>query len=117
MLTSIAKWIILALGLIAVAWITPGMEISGFFAALISVAVIALVNIFIKPLVMFLTLPINILTLGLFMFVINALMFGLAAFLVPGFSLGGFFPALLGSLLYSIVSLLVNMTVKRPELA
>lgn len=115
MLGTIVKWIILAFALILVAKITPGMEISGFIAALISVAVIALVNIFIKPIVVFLTLPINIITLGLFLFVINALMFGLAAFLVPGFSVEGFFPALLGSVFYSILSLIINMAVGKPE--
>lgn len=115
MLLAIVKWLILAFALILVARITPGMEISGFLAALISVAVIALVNIFVRPIVVFLTLPINIVTLGLFLFVVNALLFALAAFLVPGFSLDGFFPALLGSILYSILSLIVNMAVGRPE--
>lgn len=115
MLLSIVKWIILAFALILVAKITPGMEISGFWAALISVAVIALINMFIKPIIMFLTLPINIVTLGLFSIIINTLLFGLAAFLVPGFSLGGVFPALLGSILFSLFSLIVNMTVKRPS--
>ena len=117
MLLSIVKWIILALALILVANITPGMEISGFMAALISVAVIALVNTFIRPIVMFLALPINIVTLGLFAFVINALLFALAAFLVPGFSLDGFVPALIGSLLFSLFSLIVNMVVGKTAAA
>ncbi len=117
MLNTIVRWIILALALILVARITPGMEISGLLAALVSVAVISLINTFVKPLIVFLTLPINIITLGLFLFVINALMFGLAAFLVPGFSLGGFFPALLGSFLYSLFSIIVNMTVGQPRTA
>jgi len=117
MLFAIVKWIILALALILVAYITPGMEISGLFAALISVVVISLVNTFVKPIIVFLTLPINIVTLGLFLIVINALMFGLAAFLVPGFTLGGMFPAILGSIFYSILSLIINMAAKKPEFA
>ena len=109
MLNTLFRWILLALSLILVAKIVPGMAISGFFAALVAVVAIALVNIFIKPLAMFLTLPINILTFGLFTIVVNTILFGLAAFFVPGFSIGGFFPAFLGSILYSIMSLIVNM--------
>ncbi|HSA07329.1 MAG TPA: phage holin family protein [Candidatus Gastranaerophilales bacterium] len=109
MLISIFRWIILALALILVAKIVPGIEIVGFLAALFAVAVISLVNIFIKPLIIFLTLPINILTLGLFTFIINAALFGLAAFLAPGFTVGGFFPAILGSVLFSIFSLIINL--------
>jgi len=108
MLSAILRWIVLGLALILVAKIIPGIEISGFLAALFAVVIIALVNIFVRPLLVFLTLPINILTLGLFTIVINAALFGLAAFLSPGFSVGGFFPALFGSLLYSIFSLIIN---------
>lgn len=108
MLSMLTRWILLALSLLLVSTLTPGMEISGFFSALLAVVVIALVNIFIKPLVLFLTLPINIITFGLFTFIINAFLFGIAALLAPGFSLGGFFPALLGSVLYTLLSLIVN---------
>ena len=109
MLKRILRWIILALALILVAKIVPGIRISGFFAAMTTVIVFALVNILIKPLVMFLTLPINILTFGLFTFVINAALFGLTAFFAPGFYVGGFFPAFLGSVLYSFLSLVINL--------
>ena len=109
MLNSLFRWILLAFSLILVAKIVPGMEIAGFFAALVAVVAIALVNMFVKPLAMFLTLPINILTFGLFTVVVNAALLALAALFVPGFSIGGFFPAFLGSVLYSIMSLIVNM--------
>lgn len=109
MFTAIVKWLILALSLILVAKITPGMEIAGFMAALFAVVAISIVNTFIKPIIMFFALPLNILTFGLFIFVINALLFAFSAFIVPGFSVEGFFPALLGSILYSLLSLVVNM--------
>ncbi len=115
MLIAIVKWIMLALALILVSSITPGIEIAGLIAALISVVVISLVNTFIKPIIVFLTLPINIVTLGLFLLVINALMLGFAAFLVPGFTIEGFFPALFGSIFYSILSLIINLAVKQSE--
>ena len=109
MFNAILRWIVLALALILVAKIVPGMEIANFVAALFAVVVISLVNIFLKPLVMFLTLPINLLTLGLFTFVVNAALFALAAFFAPGFTIGGIFPALLGSILFSFLSLLINL--------
>lgn len=109
MFTAILRWILLALALILVAKIVPGMEISSFLAALFGVVIIALVNIILRPLILLLTLPINLLTLGLFTFVINAALFALAAFFAPGFNIGGFFPAFLGSILYSILSLVINL--------
>ncbi len=109
MFSSILRWIVLAIALVLVAKIVPGMEISGFLAALFAVIVIALVNILFRPLLLFLTLPINLLTLGLFTFVVNAALFGLAAFFAPGFEIEGFFPAFLGSILYSFLSLIINL--------
>ena len=105
----IVRWLMLALALILVAQIVPGMKISGFLAALVAVVAIALINMIVKPFVMFLAFPVNLLTLGLFIFVINAVLFALAAFLVPGFAIGGFFPAFLGSILYSFLSLIINL--------
>ena len=86
----------------------PGISISNFWAALIAAAVIALINIFIKPALVFLTLPINILTLGLFVLVINALLFMLVAYVVPGVEVDGFWSAFLGSLILSILSIAVS---------
>ncbi|HIS35919.1 TPA: phage holin family protein [Candidatus Scatousia excrementigallinarum] len=99
------KWIGLALAMMFVGWIVPGITISNFVTALIAAAVIALVNIFIKPVLVFLTLPINILTLGIFILVINALLFMFVAYLVPGVEVNGFWSAFLGALLLSILSL------------
>lgn len=110
MLRSIIKWVFFALALILIAKIVPGIAISGFIAALIASLVIGVINLFIKPIIQILTLPINILTLGLFTLIINAVLFGLAAYLVPGFSISGFLPALIGSVLFSILSVLINMS-------
>lgn len=98
------KWIGLALAMMFVGWVVPGIVISNFVTALIAAAVIALVNTFIKPILIFLTLPINILTLGIFILVINALLFMFVAYLVPGVEVNGFWSAFLGALLLSILS-------------
>ena len=108
MLFLLIRWMLFALALLFVAWVVPGISLSGFSAALWSAIVIGLVNIFIKPVLILLTLPINILTLGLFTFVINALMLLLVAKLVDGFNVDGFLAALLGSVVLSIISLFIN---------
>lgn len=104
----VIRWILFALALLFIAWIIPGINIEGFRAALLSAFVIGLVNVFIRPLFVIITIPITILTLGLFIFIINALLFLLVAKVVPGFEVDGFFSALLGSILLSIISLFIN---------
>lgn len=98
------KWVALALSIMFVGWIVPGITISSFTTALIASIVIALVNLVIKPILVFLTLPINILTLGIFILVINALLFMFVAYLVPGVEVNGFWSAFLGALILSILS-------------
>lgn len=98
------KWVGLALAMMFVGWVVPGITISNFVTALIAAAVIALVNIFIKPVLVFLTLPINILTLGIFILVINAVLFMFVAYLVPGVQVDGFWSAFIGAILLSILS-------------
>ena len=105
MLSMILKWLVFALIIMLVGWIIPGFDVQNIWAALIAVVVIALINAFIKPLILLLTLPINILTLGIFTLVINALLFMFAAYLVPGINVDGFWSALLASLLISIFSI------------
>ncbi len=105
MIALFLKWVGLALAMMFVGWIVPGITISNFVTALIAAAVIALINIFIKPILVFLTLPINILTLGIFILVINALLFMFVAYLVPGVEVNGFWSAFIGALLLSILSL------------
>lgn len=105
MLGLFLKWIGLALAMMFVGWVIPGITISNFTAALIAAAVVALINVVIKPVLIFLTLPINILTLGLFILVINAFLFMFVAYLVPGVEVSGFWSAFFGALLLSILSL------------
>lgn len=98
------KWLALALAIMFTGWIIPGITISNFTTALIAAVVIALINLGIKPVLVFLTLPINILTLGIFILAINALLFMFMAYLVPGVEVNGFWSAFLGALVLSILS-------------
>ena len=101
----ILKWLALSLAIMFVGWVVPGITISSFLTALIASVAIALVNIVIKPVLVFFTLPINILTLGAFILVINALLFMFVAYLIPGVEEDGFWSAFLGALLLSIISI------------
>lgn len=105
MLKIIVKWIVFAFMIMLVGWLTPGVTIANFLTAMIAVIVIALINAFIKPVLLLLTLPLNILTLGLFTVVINALLFMFTAYLVSGINVDGFLSALLASVLISILSI------------
>lgn len=108
MLALLARWLVNALALIAVAYLYPGVQVTGLGAALVAALVLGLVNAVIRPILVILTLPVTLLTLGLFLFVINALLFWFVADLVPGFTVGGFGPALVGSILYSVITLLTS---------
>jgi putative membrane protein len=108
MLMHIARWIVNAAALLLVAYLYPGVHVGSFIDALIAAIVLGLVNAIIRPLLIILTLPATILTLGLFLFVINALMFWLVAEVVHGFAVDGFMSALIGSILYSILTLLTS---------
>lgn len=99
------KWIALALAIMFTAWVIPGIAVSSFTTALIAAVVIALVNLVIKPILLFLTLPINVMTLGLFVLIINALLFMFVAHIVPGVEIDGFLSAFLGAILLSILSI------------
>ena len=102
----------LALGLTAGLFDT--IWVDDFFSALLAVLILAFANAFIRPVVLLLTLPITILTLGLFTLVINASLFKLTSVLVPGFHVGGFFSALAGALVYSVLTLLINVFLLPP---
>ena len=102
------KWLALAIAIMFVGWVVPGITISSFVTALIASVVIALVNLVIKPILVFLTLPINILTLGIFILIINALLFMFVAYLVPGVEVDGFWSAFLGALLLSVLSIALS---------
>lgn len=102
------RLLIVAVTLMGIAYIVPGIEITSFYAALIAAIVLGLLNIFIRPLLVVLTLPITILSLGLFIFVINGLLFWFAASFIDGMQVAGFIPAFIGALLISVVSTVVN---------
>ena len=97
-------WILNALALLAVPYVLPSVQVASFATALVAALVLGLINAVLRPLFILLTLPVTVLTLGLFILVINGLMFWLAGALISGFHVGGFWPAVLGALLYSVVS-------------
>ncbi len=109
----LAKWLLSAVSLLFVAHIYSGVEVTSFTAALAAAFVIGLLNLFVHPLLVILTLPVTVLTMGLFLFIINALMFWAAASLLDDFQVRGFGAALLGSLLYSVIGLLVDTALER----
>lgn len=108
MLKSIYKWILFAFALLLVAKVIPGIKLDGIQTALLVAIVIGLINVFIKPLIMLLALPINILTLGFFTLIVNALMLWLSAAIVAGFEISGFWAALFGSISLSALSMIIN---------
>ena len=110
---TIVKWLLSAAALLAVAYLYGGVQIRSFSAALIAALVIGLFNMILRPVLVVLTLPVTIMSLGLFLFVINALMFWAAAGMLDGFHVDGFGAALLGSLIYSAFGVLIDSAVER----
>jgi putative membrane protein len=106
-------WLVVAVALWVTAYLVPGVTISSWTALAIAALVLGFVNAIVKPVLVILTLPITILTLGLFYLVVNGIAFGLAAALVPGFQIAGVVPAILGALVTSIVSWFLGMFTKR----
>lgn len=106
------RWLVSALAIIASAYLLPGIKVDGFVAALTIAVVMGLVNAVIKPILVILTLPINILTLGLFTLVINALLILLVAKIVPGFTVAGFWWAVAFSIVLSLVGAVLQKWVE-----
>lgn len=113
MIKTLARWLLLAAALLLVAHLYPGVKVSSFGAALVAALVLGLLNTLVRPLLVLLTLPVTVLTLGLFLFVINALMFWAAASLLSGLEVTGFVAALVGSLIYSICGLVIDAAIER----
>ncbi len=109
----IIKWLLSAAALLLLAHFYSGVVVNGFSAALLAAFVIGLLNAVVRPVLVILTLPVTILTLGLFMFVINALMFWSASGLLDDFQVGGFGAALLGSLIYSVMGMVIDSALER----
>lgn len=108
----IVRWLINALALFLTALLIPGIRIDGLWAGILAALVLGVVNAVIRPVLLFLTLPFNLLTLGLLTFVINALMLLLVAAVVHGFSVDGFWTALLGSVVLSLISGILSQIVR-----
>jgi putative membrane protein len=111
LLSLIIHWVLTAIVLLLVGYIMPGIIINGFGTALMAAFVMGLINVLIRPILSILTLPINLLTLGIFGLIVNALLFALAAAIVPGFAVTNFLSAFFGAILLTIITALVdNMT-------
>ena len=108
----ILKWLLAACALLMVAYLYPGVQVQSFSAAMIAAAVVGIFYTLLRPLLVILTLPVTVITLGLFLFVINALLFWAAAGVLDGFHVTGFGAALLGSLIYSVLMLVVDVALK-----
>ncbi len=104
----VLKWLLSALALLTVTYVYSGVQVGSFGWALLAAALIGLLNAVVRPVLVVLTLPVTVVTLGLFLFVINALLFWAASSVLPGFNVGGFVAALIVSLLYSLLGLLIE---------
>ena len=113
MIKLLVRWLLLAAALLLVAHLYPGVTVKSFGAAMGAALVLGLLNTLVRPVLVLLTLPVTILTLGLFLFVVNALMFWAAASLLDGLNVAGFGAALIGSLIYSLCSMVIDAAVER----
>lgn len=109
----IVRWLLLAAALLLVAYLYPGVAIKSFGSAMLAAFVLGLFNTLLRPILVLLTLPVTLITLGLFLFVINALMFYFAASVLDGFHVSGFGAALIGSLLYSLCGMVIDVAMER----
>jgi putative membrane protein len=111
MFVFLVHLILTAALLLVVARVVTGVQVQGWGPAILAALLLGIVNAIVRPLMVLLTFPLTILTLGLFLFVINALMLWLTAALVPGFRIAGFGPALLASLLLTLLNVLIGMLI------
>ncbi len=110
---TLTRWLLLAGALLLVAHLYPGVVVTSFTSALFAALVLGLLNTVVRPVLVLLTLPVTVLTLGLFLFVINALTFWAAASLLPGLHVNGFWAALIGSLIYSLCGMVIDVVIER----
>ena len=109
----ILRWLLLAAALLLVAHLYPGVSVASFGSAMIAALVLGLLNTLVRPLLVLLTLPVTVVTLGLFLFVINAAMFWSAAKVLSGLSVASFGAALIGSLIYSLCGMVIDVAMER----
>jgi putative membrane protein len=111
MIRLLVVWLINAVALIAVAYLMPSIQVSSFGAALVAALVLGLINAVVRPVLVLLTLPVTVLTLGLFIFVLNGLLFWMVGAWLEGFEVGGFWSGVFGSIVFSLVSWLLSALV------
>ncbi|UCE33145.1 MAG: phage holin family protein [Deltaproteobacteria bacterium] len=102
------RWLVLTAAIIVASYVLDGIQVKGFFSAFFAAAILGVLNAFFRPILIILTLPINILTLGLFTFIINALLLKMASGVISGFDVRGFWAAVFGSIIISVVSWALN---------
>ena len=116
MVSIITRWLIVTVAILIASMLVPGIKVDLLTTAILAAAVLGLINVFVKPVLIVLTLPLSILTLGVFTFFINALMLELVAYFVRGFEVQSIFSAFFGSLIISVVTWLANYFINiRPE--
>lgn len=113
MMGLLFKWLINTIALFIVVHVVSGVTAQRWQTLFVAALIIGLLNSFLRPIIIFMTLPVNVLTLGLFTLVINGFMFYLAAFIVKGFDVAGFGSAFVAALLFSIISFLLNLIIGR----
>ena len=113
MIKLAVKWLLYAAALMFVANVIGGIEVRSLGSALVAAAVIGLLNMLVRPVLVVLTLPVTVITLGLFLLVINALLFWFAGSILAGFSVSGFWVAVLGAIVYSLIGLVIDAVVEK----
>ena len=109
----IVRWLLLSAALLLVAHLYTGVQVASFGAAMIAALVLGLLNTLVRPVLVLLTFPVTLITLGLFLFVINALMFYAAAYVLTGFNVTSFVAALIGSVIYSLCGMVIDVAMER----
>ncbi|HOG17594.1 MAG TPA: phage holin family protein [Syntrophales bacterium] len=109
----VLRWLVLTVAILAASYLIEGIHVAGFFSAFFAAAVLGVLNAFLRPVLILLTLPVNVLTFGLFTFIINAVLLLMVSGVISGFEVRGFWTAVFGSLVVSIVSWLLNVFIGR----
>ena len=115
MIIIITRWLVITVAILLASMMVSGIRVESLTTAVVAAAILGIINVFLRPVLLILTLPLTILTLGVFAFVLNALMLLLVAYFVPGFEVDGFFSAFLGALIISIVSWIANRFIKTSD--
>jgi putative membrane protein len=113
MVKLLARWFLLAAALLLTAQFYSGIQVQGYGSALVAALILGLLNTVVRPVLVVLTLPVTVVTLGLFLFVVNALVFYFAAWLLPGLQVAGFGAALAASLLYSVCGMVIDTVLEQ----